>query len=98
MPPTGTKAERRLTDRINRYRKLIPGMKRVFELEAIVARLGADLDSIDFPDPGAKESYQADVLFLERLAWDLTEMRHAVNPGQRHNNRFDVGQLRGARP
>ncbi len=98
MNATGTKTERKQRDSLNRYRKLVPGMKRIYELEAIAVRLGADVDFIDFPDDEAKASYEADVLFLERLAWDLTEMRHAVSPQQRHNNRFDGGELRGERP
>ena len=94
-----TKLERKQRDQLNRIHKLIPGTQRLFELENIVARLQADFDTIDFPNQDSAESYKADMLFLSRLAWDLTEMRHTIYPNKRHNSRYDTGAPhRGPRP
>lgn len=88
-----TKLERQQRDQINRINKLVPGLQRVYELENIVIRLEADAETIDFPDDDTADSYRADILFLNRLAWDLMEMRHALYPNQRHNNRYDAGEM-----
>ncbi len=98
-PIRSTKLERKQRDELNRIAKLVPGLKRVYDLENIVVKLEADIDYIPFVAEEAKESYTADVLFLKRLAWDLHEMRRALGRNNRQAGRgWDPDDFRGERP
>ena len=94
-----TKQERKLQDRLNRVENLLPGLKRLWELDRIAdeMRMGADfLEAID-RDPESIDSSRADALILERLAWDLIEMRKTLRPPKR-GGRYDPGLWPRERP
>ncbi len=80
---------RKLTDRLNRYRNLLPGRKRLYALGRIAAALEHEGDlvmqtspgdgsDIDVMDHGAYRSLMADALFLRRLEWDFEQLIDVV--------------------
>jgi hypothetical protein len=98
-----TKLERKQRDELNRISKLVPGLKRVYDLENVVARMEADLDYLAeagyFTTDEARAEAWMDVLFLKRLAWDLHEMRKALGRNNRQAGRgWDPEEMRGPRP
>ena len=95
-----TKLERKQRDELNRISKLVPGLKRVYDLENLIERFAADRDLIEY-DGGeeALDSFDADVLFLRRLAWDLHEMRKVLGRNNRQAGRnWNPEGWRGPRP
>jgi len=75
-----TKQERRLQDRVNRFRKHLPSAKRAYELDRIAAELDGEADRMEKQgDPNQDHAgLRADALFLRRLRYDLVSLRLAV--------------------
>ena len=95
-----TKQERKLQDRLNRIDNLLPGLKRLWELDRIADELRMDADHRDEQEQGdaqAIASLLADALILERLAWDLIEMRKTLRPPKR-TSRYDPALWPRERP
>ncbi len=77
---------RKLNDKLNRFRNLTPGRKRLYALGRIAAMMEADADMMDedlnerpFIDG---EAVRADALYLHRLQWDLEQLREVVYPSK----------------
>lgn len=75
-----SKAQRQLTERFNRIAELTPGTGRCWRLAGIaqVTRF----EAADAPNDETRAALESDALFLERLAWDLVELRNAVRGTQ----------------
>jgi hypothetical protein len=78
------KENRKLNDRLNRFRNLTPGRKRLYSLGRIASFAEADAD-MAFEDPNERpiidgEAARADALYLHRLQWDLEQLREVVYP------------------
>ena len=82
------KQNRKLTDRLNRYRNVMPGRKRLITLGRIAAMMEYEADQIMQTSPGdgsgdqpTYQDYQAlieDALFLRRLEWDFEQLVDVV--------------------
>ncbi len=75
------KQNRKLTDKLNRYRNVLPGRKRLITLGRIAAMLEyeADEDARITPDGSLVASMRADALFLRRLEWDFEQAIDVVH-------------------
>ena len=99
------KAERKLTDRLNRVANLFPGKRRIWELDRIGDELNNEADIFAAGGAGlAPEALElhADALLIHRLAWDLMEIRDVLRGGQRDTDiepsKYDPANWRGPRP
>ena len=77
---------RKLNDKLNRFRNLTPGRKRLYALGRIAAFTEADAD-MAVEDPNERpiidgEMARADALYLHRLQWDLEQLREVVYPSK----------------
>jgi hypothetical protein len=82
------KQNRKLNDRLNRYRNVMPGRKRLITLGRIAAIMEYEADQIMQTSPGdgsgdqpTYQDYQAlveDALFLRRLEWDFEQLIDVV--------------------
>lgn len=87
-----TKLERQQRDRLNRVEKLAPGNSRVWRLIELADQLRAEAEMLPDLSEETRQALDADALFLDRLAWDLAELRGAARgrpaqhepPGSRH--------------
>lgn len=97
------KAERKLTDRLNRIRKHLPSAERIWNLERIAVELEAEAEMMrkagdPHQDPDGLEK---DALFLRRMEYDLITLREAIGETVRggNNRKYDPNQWpRGPRP
>jgi len=98
--PTGIEPERLIRaqnrqirkkqDQLNRFTKLVPGSRRVWELDRIAMELEMEAD--DRETVGLRieaEGLREDVLFLRRLQFDLHQLRNTVR-GPRGGRMSDV--------
>ena len=78
------KRDRKLTDKLNRFRNVLPGRKRLYTLGRIAAMMEFDVDTLDADpyDPPVLdvEGARADALFLRRLEWDFEQAIDTVHP------------------
>jgi hypothetical protein len=84
------KENRKLNDKLNRFRKLTPGRQRLYTLGRIAAVLEHEADAILKTSPGDGSGYQPseadylalveDALFLRRLEWDFEQLLDVVRP------------------
>ena len=77
---------RKLNDKLNRFRNMTPGRKRLYALGRIAAMMEADADMMA-EDPNERpiidgEAARADALYLHRLQWDLEQLREVVYPSK----------------
>jgi len=84
------KQNRKLNDRLNRYRNLTPGRKRLYSLGRIAAMLEyeADEDAKATPDGSLVAEMRADALYLHRLQWDLEQLREVVYPSDQPSHEW----------
>ena len=80
------KENRKLNDKLNRFRNLTPGRKRLHALGRIAAFTEANADMAD-EDPNERpiidgEAARADALYLHRLQWDFEQLREVVYPSE----------------
>ena len=81
---------RKLNDKLNRFRNLTPGRKRLHSLGRIAAALEYEADEMLKTSPGDGSGFQpslqdhmaleADALYLHRLQWDFEQLREVVYP------------------
>ena len=78
------KRNRKLTDRLNRFRNMTPGRKRLYALGRIAAMLEyeADEDAKLAPLGSLVVEMRADALYLHRLQWDFEQLREVVYPSK----------------
>ncbi len=92
------KQNRKLNDKLNRFRNLTPGRKRLHYLGRIAAYLEYKADEVALKaearddDPVSRSvakieglyagAYRADALYLHRLQWDLEQLREVVYPSK----------------
>ncbi len=85
---------RKLNDKLNRFRNLTPGRKRLYSLGRIAAYLEYKADEVALKaearddDPVSQAvakieglyagAYREDATFLHRLQWDLEQLREVV--------------------
>ena len=71
------KENRKLNDKLNRFRNLTPGRKRLYTLGRVATMMEACADGVDtyFPD-----DLRHDALYLHRLQWDFEQLREVVYP------------------
>ncbi len=101
MTPS-TRTERRLVERLNRVANLTPGRGRIYRLDHIAMLLDhqADMDH----DAGVDQQFVAELrdlsIFVQRLAYDLSELRDAVRGDTRRSisSCNDPTQWKGPRP
>jgi hypothetical protein len=84
------KQNRKLNDKLNRFRKLTPGRQRLYTLGRIAAVLEHEADEMLATSPGDGSGYQPsetdylalveDALFLRRLEWDFEQLLDVVRP------------------
>jgi hypothetical protein len=84
------KQNRKLNDRLNRYRNVTPGRKRLISLGRIAAHLEYEADEMYGANEPTFEGYdamnakriadsiRADALFLRRLEWDFEQLIDVV--------------------
>ncbi len=77
---------RKLNDKLNRFRNLTPGHKRLYALGRIASMMEADADMMA-EDPNERpiidgEAARADALYLHRLQWDFEQLREVVYPSK----------------
>ncbi len=77
---------RKLNDKLNRFRNMTPGRKRLYALGRIAAFAEADADMSD-EDPNERpiidgETARQDALYLHRLQWDFEQLREVVYPSK----------------
>ena len=80
------KQNRKLNDKLNRFRNLTPGRKRLYALGRIASFMEADADMV-VEDPNERpiidgEMARADALYLHRLQWDIEQLREVVYPSK----------------
>ncbi len=75
---------RKLTDKLNRFRNMTPGRKRLYSLGRIAAMLEyeADEDAKLAPSGSLVAEMRADAIYLHRLQWDLEQLREVVYPSK----------------
>ncbi len=83
---------RKLSDKLNRFRNLTPGRKRLYALGRIAAALEYEADEMLKTSPGDGSGYQPshtdyqalveDALYLHRLQWDFEQLREVVYPSK----------------
>ena len=96
-----TKLERKQQDTLNRIKNLVPGLKRIYEIERVATELRMEADfrqEENNLEPEVADRLRADALLLERIAWDLHEMRRTIRPVRVPVGRYDPEHWRGARP
>jgi len=88
---------RKLTDKLNRYRNLTPGRKRLYslgriagsvehivdEMVVVLEAMNNDPDS-DYHKFASRDiaNGRADAIYLRRLQWDLEQLREVVYPSE----------------
>ena len=98
------RGNRKLTERLNRIRNITPGRRRIYELGDIAANLeiAADIEEETHGDPEYVANLRKWSLALERLEWDLGELRDASRNGHRRIStelsRLDPNHWKGPRP
>jgi hypothetical protein len=91
----------RLRETLNRVRNLLPGRRRIFELDRIAMELHCEADDQPMLQEQRDGLLRA-ALYLRRLEWDLGVMRDAIRGGT--ERRTDLSKLdpanwpRGPRP
>ena len=75
------KQNRKLNDKLNRFRNVLPGRKRLITLGRIAAMLEyeADEDAKMTPTGSLVVEMRADALFLRRLEWDFEQAIDVVH-------------------
>ena len=75
---------RKLNDKLNRFRNLTPGRKRLYALGRIAAMMEyeADEDAKLAPLGSLVVEMRADALYLHRLQWDFEQLREVVYPSK----------------
>ena len=86
------KQNRKLTDKLNRYRNVLPGRKRLHTLGRIAALIEHDADQMLQTSPGDGSGDQPEyndfralieaALFLRRLEWDFEQAIDVVHEPQ----------------
>ncbi len=78
---------RKLNDKLNRFRNMTPGRKRLYALGRIATMMEAEADFAERepkPPPNVVAidyaGLRADALYLHRLQWDLEQLREVVYP------------------
>ena len=91
------KRNSKLTERLNRIANLMPGRRRIWQLDSIAMLLSMDADAETNPILAARLDDLA--LYARRLEHDLTKLRDAVRGDQRmRGTRFDPTLWIGKRP
>ncbi len=80
---------RKLNDKLNRYRNMTPGRKRLYALGRIATMMEAEADFAERkpkPPPNVVAidyaGLRADALYLHRLQWDFEQLREVVYPSK----------------
>ena len=86
------KQNRKLTDRLNRFRKLTPGRQRLYALGRIAVFMEADADMAS-EDPNERfvidgGAARKDALYLHRLQWDLEQLLDVVRPSKQPSHEW----------
>ncbi len=97
------KENRKLTDKLNRFRNLTPGRKRLYALGRVAALLEYKADQIaeraasrqgSIGEKVAKierlyeNATRHDALYLHRLQWDLEQLREVVYPSKQPSHEW----------
>ncbi len=92
-----TRENAKLKMMANRFRKLVPGRHRIWELDAIAMDLevSADLEVDNGVYKGKLEKW---ALLLRRFEFDLSTLRDVVRGAGNGGNRFDPNHWKGERP
>ena len=88
------KQNRKLNDKLNRYRNLTPGRKRLHALGRIAVMMEAEADFAE-RDPKPPNvvaidyaGLRADALYLHRLQWDFEQLREVVYPSKQPSHEW----------
>ena len=88
------KRNRKLNDKLNRYRNVLPGRKRLITLGRIAAMMEAEADFAE-RDPKPPHvvpidwrGLRADALFLRRLEWDFEQAIDVVHPSEQPRHQW----------
>ncbi len=92
------KQNRKLNDKLNRFRNLTPGRKRLYALGRIAAALEYEADEVSEKIASRKPTVtnnavgrieqlyatalRTDALYLHRLQWDFEQLREVVYPSK----------------
>lgn len=97
---TMPKEQRKLQDKINGILKRFPGKHRLWELDRIGDELRIEAEIRSGTEEA--ESLARDALLINRLAWDLLELRDMLRGSPRRENaelsRLDPANWKGPRP
>ncbi len=102
------KKNHKLQERLNRIANVMIGNRRIWELDRLAMELGVEADMLadalpDNPPPGPDldrlNALREDVLFIQRLEYDLGTLHVAVRGDtNRRGGRYDQADWRGPRP